>query len=74
MVASLENLIRVAEIAVRAGQAVRALRKNGNEEAARVLETECTAACKQIVGVAKRRRASAARASKAARDNSGRFS
>ena len=73
MVASIENLIRGAEIAVRAGAAVKALRKNGNDEAARVLEKECTAACKQIVGVAKRRRANANRASRATRDGNGRF-
>lgn len=74
MVASLENLIRVAEIAARAGQAVKALRKNGNDEAARVIEAECNAACKRIVQVAKGKRQRAKRARAQARENSGRFS
>lgn len=74
MVANLENLIRVAEIAVRAGQAVKALRKNGNAEAATVIEKECNAACKRIVSVARGRRSRATRARKQNRGNSGRFS
>lgn len=73
MVASLENLIRVAEIAVRAGQAVKALRKNGNPEAAAVIEKECNAACKRIVSVARGRRARGNRARKQLRGNGGRF-
>lgn len=73
MVASLENLIRVAEVAVRAGQAVKALRKNGNPEAAAVIEKECNAACKKIVSVARGRRRNAARARKQLRGNGGRF-
>lgn len=73
MVANLENLIRVAEIAVRAGQAVKALRKNGNPEAAAVIEKECNAACKRIVSVAKGRRRRANTARKQNRGNSGRF-
>lgn len=73
MVASLENLIRVAEIAVRAGSAVKALRKNGNEEAAMVIEKECNAACKKIVSVARGRRTRAVRARRQQRGNGGRF-
>jgi len=73
MVANLENLIRVAEIAVRAGQAVKALRKNGNPEAAAVIEKECNAACKKIVSVARGRRRQATRARKQLRSNGGRF-
>lgn len=73
MVASLENLLRVAEIAVRAGSAVKALRKNGNSEAAAVIEKECTAACKKIVSVARGRRAGANRARKQLRGTGGRF-
>lgn len=73
MVASVENLIRVAELAVRAGQAVKALRRNGNAEAANILEKECTAACKKIVSVARGRRRNAARARRQLRGNGGRF-
>lgn len=73
MVASVENLIRVAELAVRAGQAVKALRKNGNNEAADVIEKECTAGCKKIVSVARGRRRRASRARKQNRSTGGRF-
>jgi hypothetical protein len=73
MVASLENLIRVAEIAARAAQVVKALRKNGNAEAAAVIEKECNIACKRIVSVARGRRRRAARARKQLRGGSGRF-
>lgn len=73
MVASLENLIRVAEIAVRAGQAVKALRKNGNAEAASVIEKECNAACKRIVSVARGRRRRGNQARRQQRGSTGRF-
>ena len=73
MVASLENLIRVAEIAARAAAVVKALRKNGNEEAARVIEAECNAACKRIVSVARGRRRRATRARRQQRGGDGRF-
>ncbi len=73
MVASVENLIRVAELAVRAGQAVKALRKNGSNEAADVIEKECNAACKKIVSVARGRRRRATRARSQQRNSNGRF-
>lgn len=73
MVASVENLIRVAELAVRAGQAVKALRKNGSNEAADVIEKECNAACKKIVGVARNRRRRSNRAKRQVRGIGGRF-
>ena len=73
MVTSVENLIRVAELAVRAGQAVKALRKNGSNEAADVIERECNAACKKIVSVARGRRRRATRARSQQRSGSGRF-
>ncbi len=74
MVASLENLIRVAEVAARAASVVKALRKNGNNEAADVIDKECRAACKRIVSVARGRRRNAARARKQLRNTTGRFS
>jgi hypothetical protein len=73
VVASVENLIRVAELAARAGAVVKALRKNGNNQAADVIEKECNAACKRIVSVARGRRTRAARARKQMRGGSGRF-
>lgn len=73
MVASVENLIRVAELAARAGQVVKALRKNGNNQAADVIEKECNAACKRIVSVAAGRRRRANRARKQNRSIGGRF-
>lgn len=74
MVASVENLIRVAELAARAGGIVKALRKNGNNEAADVIEKECNAACKRIVSVARGRRRRQVRARKQNRSMTGRFS
>lgn len=62
MVMAIQKILTAAEIAVRAAQAVQALRKTGNNEAALVLEAECNRACKAIVQVARRRRAAAARA------------
>ncbi len=73
MVATLSNLIRIAELAARAGQAVAALKKTGNGEAAAVLERECNAACKQIVRAARNRRGRANRARKQTRGLGGRF-
>jgi len=73
VVATVEKLIRVAELAARAGAIVKALRKNGNNEAADVIEKECNAACKQIVSVAKGRRRRATRARKQQRSVGGRF-
>ena len=73
MVASVENLIRVAELAARAGAIVKALRKNGNNEAADVIEKECNAACKRIVSVARGRRRRATRARSQQRGIGGRF-
>lgn len=73
MATSLENLIRIAELAARAGQAVAALRKSGNGAAADVLEKECNAACKRIVSVARGRRRRANSARRQLRGASGRF-
>lgn len=62
MVQTLDRLITVAELAVRAARAAKALRSAGNNESAMVLEQECTALCKQIVATQKRRRANARKA------------
>ncbi len=73
MSTAISRLLMAAELAARGAQLVQQLRKAGNNEAASVLEAECTAACKQIVAIARRRRAAASRARKARRDLSGRF-
>ena len=73
MVTSLENLIRIAELAARAAKAVSALKKTGNGEAAAVIEKECNAACKRIVSVARGRRKRSARARSQQRGMGGMF-
>lgn len=71
--AALGRLVALGETAVRAAKAVSDLRKTGNAEAANVLETECTRACKAIVRTAARSRTSHNRAKKQTRGSSGRF-
>lgn len=71
--AGLAGLVALAETAVRAAKAVSDLRKTGNTEAASVLETECTRACKAIVRAGARRRASARRANTMHRSSAGKF-
>jgi len=72
-VAGLIGLVSLAETAVRAAKAVSDLRKTGNTEAATVLETECTRACKAIVRTAARRRSASHRARKQTKNSQGRF-
>lgn len=74
MVAAIEKLILAGEIAVRAGQIAKALRKNGSNEAAMVLEKECNAQCKNIVRSVTRRRTASNRARNRTRNAGGRFS
>lgn len=64
---TIERLVSVGEAAVRAAKAAKALRANGNAEAAMALEAECTRTCKAIVQTAARRRAAAAKARAARR-------
>jgi len=71
--AGIAGLVALAETAVRAAKAVSDLRKTGNAEAANVLETECTRACKAIVKTAARRRSAASKARKQTRSSSGKF-
>jgi len=71
--AGIMGLVTLAETAVRAAKAVSDLRKTGNPEAAAVLETECTRACKAIVKSAARRRAGATKARKQTRMSNGTF-
>lgn len=70
---ALGTLVTLAETAVRAAKAVKDLRATGNTEAAGVLETECTRACKAIVRAAARRRAGSRKAKGQSRQTSGRF-
>jgi len=72
-VAGLIGLVGLAETAVRAAKAVSDLRKTGSHEAANVLETECTRACKAIVRTATRRRTASNRARKQVKNSKGRF-
>lgn len=72
MVTALSRIITVAELAVRAAKAAKALRTAGSNESAQVLETECSRLCKSIVQSAQRRRRAAARARSQSRSG-GRF-
>ena len=73
MVMALERILVAAELAARAAKTIKALRNADQPEAARVLETECNAACKRIVSVARGRRRRATRARSQQRSGDGRF-
>lgn len=73
MTTALSRIIVAAELAARAAKVIKALKNDGQPEAAAVLERECNAACKRIVSVARGRRRNAARARKQNRTGNGRF-
>lgn len=73
MVTAIERLITVGELVARGARVVKALRKDGNGEAAALLERECDMQCKRLIARIRRARASGARAKRRNRIG-GRFS